>query len=439
MSSNWLIQDLITLIQQRYPDWNNFTHPPFVKDEIDYKQATATKAQQLLNPDTLQTLLGQADYNTFRDHLIHLGRDNNLLWTNQPSRGDLALLHHPKTDPTTLYPHIFNLLHAPQPSPQRLHTFSQYLHQHDLPNKWTFATYFLFIYHPQTDIFIKPTITRWFLKYMGHATAYHTTPNQDTYHLYQQQIHQLKEDLAAYAPQNMIDLQSFIWVCAREAENRVENLTPEAQIALDIPPTEPLGPIYPLTPAPSPLHLAETNTDNPSPPPNTTPSPPPALTYFTANHPLTPAEQENFPQWQQALQRKGQLIFYGPPGTGKTYTAQRFAQHLTTDTDGFATLIQFHPAYTYEEFIQGLRPFLTETGQLTYRWQNGRFLDICHHARQTTAPCLLIIDEINRANLAHVMGELMYLLEYRHQTINLASGTPFQLPPNLYLIGTMNT
>ncbi len=70
----------------------------------------------------------------------------------------------------------------------------------------------------------------------------------------------------------------------------------------------------------------------------------------------------------------------------------------------------------------------------------GRFLDFCRQAAQRSGRCVLIIDEINRANLARVFGELMYLLEYRNESVTLAAGgEPFSIPSNVLLIGTMNT
>jgi 5-methylcytosine-specific restriction enzyme B len=144
-------------------------------------------------------------------------------------------------------------------------------------------------------------------------------------------------------------------------------------------------------------------------------------------------------KYVRAIERKKQAIFYGPPGTGKTYLAEKIAKHLVGDGTGFIELIQFHPEVAYEDFIQGIRPQENENGDLRYPLMPGRFREFCEKANQTKDICVLIIDEINRANLSRVFGELMYLLEYRDKAIHLAAGERFKIPLNVRIIGTMNT
>jgi MoxR-like ATPase len=144
-------------------------------------------------------------------------------------------------------------------------------------------------------------------------------------------------------------------------------------------------------------------------------------------------------KWIRSLNRKKQIILQGPPGTGKTYVAERLARLTVSESLGFYEVIQFHPTYAYEDFIQGIHPSV-QGGVLSYDIRDGRFLEFCAAAAERDdAPCVLIIDEINRANLSRVFGELMYLLEYRDKTIPLAYGGEFAIPDNVYLIGTMNT
>jgi alkylated DNA nucleotide flippase Atl1 len=135
-----------------------------------------------------------------------------------------------------------------------------------------------------------------------------------------------------------------------------------------------------------------------------------------------------------------QIILYGPPGTGKTYLASKLARHLTDD--GAVKLVQFHPSYTYEDFFEGFRPEPGGSGTLTFTLRAGPFRDFAEVAAANPSTAyILIIDEINRANLAKVFGELYFLLEYRDESISLqySPEKEFTLPQNLFLIGTMNT
>lgn len=183
-------------------------------------------------------------------------------------------------------------------------------------------------------------------------------------------------------------------------------------------------------------------TGNVAPPVPADPNPHPVLQpVFTLDEcaKLLSIQKYELEDWVAAIRRKKQAVFYGPPGTGKTFVAQYLAKHLVGGGDGFVDLVQFHPAYAYEDFIQGIRPQSRPSGGLEYPLVKGRFVEFCDKARKRQGPCVLILDEFNRANLARVFGELMFLLEYRDQKINLASGGTLKIPPNVYLIGTMNT
>ena len=153
-------------------------------------------------------------------------------------------------------------------------------------------------------------------------------------------------------------------------------------------------------------------------------------------------------EWLQScvdlLEDRRQLIFYGPPGTGKTYLAQAIAKHLTVPEA--VKLVQFHPAYSYEDFFEGFRPVAASRRSRGCRVQAhaGPFRRLVDAARENpSTPYILIIDEINRANLAKVFGELYFLLEYRDSAIDLlySSGDDqgFTMPQNVFIIGTMNT
>lgn len=141
------------------------------------------------------------------------------------------------------------------------------------------------------------------------------------------------------------------------------------------------------------------------------------------------------------LDERQQVIFYGPPGTGKTFMARKLAADLVGPEQ--VKLVQFHPAYTYEDFFEGYRPRSEGEGTVGFDLKPGPLRQLVSRAvEHRDQAFVLIIDEINRANLAKVFGELYFLLEYRDQAVDLlysAGDEPFTLPPNIYLIGTMNT
>ncbi|HEV7348440.1 McrB family protein [Telluribacter sp.] len=157
-------------------------------------------------------------------------------------------------------------------------------------------------------------------------------------------------------------------------------------------------------------------------------------------------------------------ILFGPPGTGKTYRLQQLMREVRSHY-----FVTFHPSFSYEEFVEGIRPEVAG-GQVSYQIKKGIFYEACLEAlrkanyssfdgclsdtpenrRQRFAeaePVLLLIDEINRANVSAVLGELITLLEpdkrlggLHQQTVQLPySRTRFGLPANLYVAGSMNT
>ena len=140
------------------------------------------------------------------------------------------------------------------------------------------------------------------------------------------------------------------------------------------------------------------------------------------------------------LKDKRQAIFQGPPGTGKTYVAKRIAEWCREHGGDFR-IVQFHPSYSYEDFVEGFRPTLTESGQAGFKLTQGPLRRIAEKAEANPdATFILVIDEINRGNVAKVLGELYFVLEYRDEKVELQySSDPFSLPKNLWFIGTMNT
>ncbi len=141
------------------------------------------------------------------------------------------------------------------------------------------------------------------------------------------------------------------------------------------------------------------------------------------------------------IERKKNIILQGSPGVGKTFMAKKFAYSIIGRTSKKQLLsLQFHQSYSYEDFIEGIRP--NENGQFVLT--DGVFKDFVKKAlKDRNNKYFCIIDEINRGNLSKILGELMKLIESDKRNVESAilpySKTEFVIPDNLYIIGTMNT
>lgn len=146
----------------------------------------------------------------------------------------------------------------------------------------------------------------------------------------------------------------------------------------------------------------------------------------------------------ERLRTKKNLILQGPPGTGKTWLAKRLAFALIGQRDDSKVrAVQFHPNLSYEDFIRGWRP----VGDGKLNLVDGPFMEmIAAASKEPTSRYVIVIEEINRGNPAHIFGEMLTLLEVDKRTPNEAlelsykrlDGERVFIPDNLYVIGTMN-
>lgn len=163
----------------------------------------------------------------------------------------------------------------------------------------------------------------------------------------------------------------------------------------------------------------------------------------------------------ETLKKGKNIIYYGAPGTGKTFGVKSNILNIVENEEKQFVMTQFHPSYTYEDFIEGVKPSRLINGVMSFELKDGEFKIFCERAKidednfskeSNFSQAIkkygyfFFVDEINRAELSRVFGELLYSLEYRGKSGKIRTqysslrdeNEYFYIPENLFFIGTMN-
>lgn len=296
---------------------------------------------------------------------------------------------------------VLDLLYGPEDLGARLRKFLKWAKLEPVPEKKlkkgmsaSIASYFLAMSNPRQYPFCKPVVyDRTVTELLGKEAILHD-PVERILHcqeIYSAVLNFLEREYGL-VDGNLLDVHSMLYCCQEKDKDGISGWDKVGQ--------------YPVAQKP--------------------PIVPPTYNYF-----------------YDLLIERHNLVFYGPPGTGKTREALLLGRWWK-NTYGPETVCQitFHPSYSYEDFIEGFRPTVDGSG---FELRSGIFKKLCQKA--AAAPdkkFLLIIDEINRGDVARILGELITLLEgdkrgELYQVVLQQSGETFFVPENLYILGTMNT
>lgn len=210
------IGSLLKLVQKRIPRWDSFSNKYFVHEEIEYKKEAIELTNKLINVDEFQRLIDEKNFDEIGKRLERIGQSTNLLFLSMPKTGDLRILYQQSLRPNSFFIELKELLFGVAPSPDRLARYGEYISKEDLPNNWTFPTYFLFLCHPDSEIFVKPRVVKWLLNFIGQGDQYKGVPDPGCYRLLLSVFQDLRKQLEKYGPHDMVDLQSFIWIAYSE-------------------------------------------------------------------------------------------------------------------------------------------------------------------------------------------------------------------------------
>ena len=385
--------------------------PQYLADERDYKLAASKKAFEILGHDKFQEHLQNEDNDTIIKSLSRIcsltnlvnWRDFNFLKTMpQELQGEFC---------KKIYYLLFNGELSLEERIDDVAVFLESLEEAKNSNIWNFVTYLLFLYYPQEHYYVKPSVWREVCNKLNLKNPKTRQLRGESYLNILSICKDIMKGLkgTVLEPRDFIDLQSILFIAsiADEGENRIKN-TAEGVWGKSMKNVE---------------YIIDEIFKN----------------KYTHN-----------------------VILEGPPGTGKTYTAHKTMAlglgenwpemqfHAANDySNGAWEIVQFHPNYSFEDFVRGLVAEPYEQG-VVFTARDKIFSKMCQAALDyPKSRFYLIIDEINRGDLSKVLGELIYALEYRGKPVSLLyetktkengyASTHLVVPDNLFIIGTMNT
>lgn len=418
------IENLKEIFKQYLPDFIDFENPgqKYLDEEYNYKKALSAYAHEILD-NWISQACDSISPKQFKDLLNQLLRSKipgNDSIQNLAGWRDNSVLFNEILNDDSQTQQFMSLLHgllreaaASDNVTNSLGLLLNWLNSRNCPPNLTkvFPSFFLFIWNPTQHFFIKPRILDRFLRNIGEkplGTGFRLTP--DEYQRILSIMGEIGKELADWHPKDMIDLHSFFWIVKDMTMPKTED---GKKIQDDV------------------KNLIEKS-------------------------------------GQQARMLRVELplnfILYGPPGTGKTFELEtNMFPKFTDEKEKRFEFITFHQSYSYEEFVEGIKPVVNEEigSGLTYEVRDGIFKQMVERAiRDPLHSHALFIDEINRANISKIFGELITLLEpdkrmlwdteaakwigglrvrlpYTHTQSPEAD--LFGVPDNLYIVGTMNT